>query len=212
MKDEIQVADLAVRIARLERDNRRLRSLALLSLTALAGLGVMAPSAQEKKSGTATATAAAADVLNEVTAKRFVLVDANGDTRATLETRNMGWPYLSRASLTLYSKDKSRKAVIACDDFLNQVAVENYQSGVGTKSAQMQVGTEGVGLELSEYTLSNASHNMFAVSWGADESLATPKLEILKSKPGASVQIVPTNPPRVQLTNSGNQQRSYSLR
>jgi hypothetical protein len=201
--NDAEVAHLRARIEKLERDNRRLRSIALLPLAAVAAMGVMASSEQETTSP---------EVPNEVRARKFVLVDSTGDIRATLDTRNMGWPHLSRASLTLYSRDKSRKSVVSSDDLLNQVLLENNQPGTGTRSAQMQVGTEGIGLELSEYVLSTANHNMFTVGWGASEAQTIPKLEIFKSKPKASVQLVPSDPPRLHLTNSRNDQRSYSLR
>jgi hypothetical protein len=124
-------------------------------------------------------------------------VDDSGKVRATLDTQNLGWPHLSRAGLTVYSADNLRRAVVSSDNLMNQVAVENNTVGTGTRYARMQVGTEGVGLELSEFFLSSSSHNLFGVHWGR-ETKNTPTLEISKSDPHASVRITPGNPPAVQ--------------
>ena len=174
---------MVARVEKLERDNRRTKSIGLLALATLVGLVIMAPSSGQQATN---------PVPNEITAKKFVLLDNRGEVRATLETRDTGWPYGNRASLTLYSRDKMRKTVILSDDTLNRLSLENNQPGTGAKIAQMQVGTEGVGLEMSEYFLSTSSHNMFSVHW-ASETQATPTLEILKSKPNSSVRLTPSS-------------------
>jgi hypothetical protein len=197
------VNDLTARIERLERENRRFKAIALLSFVAVASLAVMAPS----RGGQADKP-----VVDEIRAKKIVVVDTKGNVRATLDTKEMGWPYLSRASLTILSADNNRKAVLSSDNLLNQVSLENNQTGAGAKVARMQVGTEGVGLEMSEFFLPTSSYNLFGVHWASDKPGAPPALELTKSRPNASVRITPTDPPGITLTNAANQQRTYSLR
>jgi hypothetical protein len=185
--------DLAARVEKLERENRLFKSGASLLGVGFAALLIMAPTAYRQVQPTSMPAA------DEIRAKRFVMVDDTGKVRATLETQNMGWPHLSRAGLTIYSSDTTRKAAISSDSLMNQVSVENNTVGTGTRSARMQVGTDGVGLELSEFFLNSSRHNMFGVHW-ASEKQGTPTLEISKSAPHASVHITPGSPPAIQRT------------
>jgi hypothetical protein len=184
--------DLTARIERLERENRRFKAAALLGVVGIAALTVMAPTAVRQ-----AAPPPAPAVTEEVRARRFVLVDETGKVRATLDTQNLGWPHLSRAGLTVYSADNTRRAVVSSDNLMNQIAVENNTVGSGTRYARMQVGTEGVGLELSEFFLSTSRHNLFGVHWGSEKQ-GMPTLEISKSLPNAAVRITPGSPPAVQ--------------
>jgi hypothetical protein len=185
--------DLAARVEKLERENRLFKSAACLLGAAFGALLIMAPTANRKVQPSPGSAA------EELRAKRFVMVDDTGKIRATLDTQNMGWPHLSRAGLTVYSADNTRKAVISSDNLMNQVSVENNTVGAGSRYARMQVGTDGVGLELSEFFLSSSRHNLFGVHW-ASEKQAAPTLEISKSAPHSSVHITPGNPPAIKRT------------
>ncbi|MES2460185.1 MAG: hypothetical protein V4671_06355 [Armatimonadota bacterium] len=184
-------SDLIARIERLERENRRFKSVGLLAGVLVASLVIMAPTGVRRATQSQPGVPL---VQDEVRARRIVVVDDTGKVRATLETQNLGWPYLSRAGLTVYSADNTRRAVISSDSLLNQVLVENNTAGSGTRYARMQVGTEGVGLELSEFFLRNSGHNLFGVHWGSEKQ-ETPALEISRSNPAASVRIAPGTPP-----------------
>ncbi len=185
--------DLAARVEKLERENRLCKSAASLLCAGFGALLVMAPTGNRRYQPSPIAAA------EEIRAKRFVMVDDTGKVRATLDTQNLGWPHLSRAGLTVYSSDTTRKAVISSDSLMNQVTVENNTVGSGSRYARMQVGTDGVGLELSEFFLSSSSHNLFGVHW-ASAKQGTPTLEISKSAPHASVHITPGSPPAIGRT------------
>jgi hypothetical protein len=184
--------DLAARIEKLERENRLFKSAASLLCAGFGSLLIMAPTGNRQLQPSPAAA-------EEIRAKRFVMVDDAGKVRATLDTQNMGWPHLSRAGLTIYSSDNTRKAVMSSDNLMNQVSVENNTVGTGSRYARMQVGTDGVGLELSEFFLSSSRHNLFGVHW-ASEKQGTPTLEISKSAPHASVHITPGSPPVIRRT------------
>lgn len=183
--------DLLSRVEKLERENRRFKSVAMLSVSTLAALAVMAPTGVRQPAPNAGPPAS-----DEIRAKRFVVVDDTGKIRATLDTQNLGWPHLSRAGLTVYSADNQRKASISSDNLMNQVSVENNEVGTGSRYARMQVGTEGVGLELSEFFLSTSNHNLFGVHWGSAKQEA-PELEISRAKPSASLRLTPGVPPAI---------------
>lgn len=108
------------RIARLERNNRRLLA-GLVGVTLLAGLAVVI----QLGNGSGTTPKPDGDAVDEVRASRFTLVDENGKTRARLGVDEDG------TGLRLYDENGKPRAVLSVDEDGTLLAMSDENGKLG---------------------------------------------------------------------------------